>query len=47
MALLMYEDVRTSGSPRATLLDFMESAYQAGAKTAGWNIEDFKTQVAG
>ena len=30
MALLMYEDVRTSVSPRETLLDFMESAYQAG-----------------
>ncbi|HEX6710272.1 MAG TPA: DUF5996 family protein [Rubrobacter sp.] len=46
MALLMYEDVRRSNSPRETLLDFMESAYQAGAKTAGWNIKDLKTQAA-
>ena len=46
MALLMYEDVRTSNSPRETVLDFMESAYQAGAKTAGWDMEDFKTQAA-
>lgn len=47
MALLMYEDVRKSESPRETLLDFMESAYQAGAKTAGWDIEDFRTDHAG
>jgi hypothetical protein len=47
MALLMYEDLRTGDSPKETLLDFMESAYQAGAKTAGWDIEDFKTEPAG
>jgi hypothetical protein len=47
MALLMYEDVRTSDSPREILLDFMESAYQAGTKTAGWDIEAFKTAHAG
>jgi len=46
MALLMYEDVRKSDSPRETLLDFMESAYQAGAKSASWDIEDFKTEHA-
>lgn len=46
MALLMYEDVRTNDSPKETLLDFMESAYMAGARTAGWNIEDFRTQAA-
>jgi hypothetical protein len=43
MALLMYEDVRKSESPRETMLDFLESAYQAGAKTAGWNVEAFQT----
>lgn len=32
MALLMYEDVRTSEDPEQTLLDFLGSAYQAGAK---------------
>jgi hypothetical protein len=47
MALLMYEDVRTSASPRETLLDFMESAYRAGTKTAGWDIENFRTAHAG
>ncbi|HZY57206.1 MAG TPA: DUF5996 family protein, partial [Rubrobacteraceae bacterium] len=44
MALLMYEEVRKSDSPKATLLEFMESAYQAGAKTADWDIEDFRAR---
>lgn len=43
-AILSYEAVRNSDSPRQTLLEFMESAYRAGAKTAGWDIEDFSTQ---
>jgi hypothetical protein len=42
MALLMYEDVRRSDSPRETLLRFLESAYQAGAKTANWDAEAFR-----
>jgi Family of unknown function (DUF5996) len=42
-ALLSYEEVRTSASPKETLLEFMESAYQAGAKSAGWDIEAFRT----
>ena len=40
MANLSYEAVRTSNDPRSTLLEFLESSYQAGAKTAGWNIEE-------
>jgi hypothetical protein len=35
--VLMYEDVRTSPSPRQTLLDFLQSTYEAGANLAGWN----------
>ena len=46
-ALLMYEDVRRSASPRETLLNFLESASQAGAKTAGWDVEDLRTEPAG
>jgi hypothetical protein len=42
MALLMYDDVRGSGDPRSMILEFLESAYQAGAKRAGWSIEDFQ-----
>jgi hypothetical protein len=26
----------------AALLEFLESAYQAGAKGAGWDIEEFR-----
>jgi hypothetical protein len=42
-ALLTYEEVRNSASPTKTLLEFMESAYQAGAKSAGWDIEALRT----
>jgi hypothetical protein len=38
-ALLTYEEVRKSSSPTKSLLGFMESAYQAGAESAGWDIE--------
>ena len=37
MALLSYEAVRASQDPRACLLGFLESAYQAGATLAGWD----------
>lgn len=37
MALLPYDDVRTARDPRATLLAFLQSAYDAGASTAGWD----------
>jgi len=42
MALLLYEEVRKAESPRADVLDFLESAYQAGANRAGWDQETFK-----
>jgi hypothetical protein len=42
MALLMYDDVRKANSPRTTLLEFMESAYQAGARTAGGDVENLR-----
>ena len=38
MALLMYDDVRSSENPESVVLDFLESAYQAGAKRANWPI---------
>lgn len=43
-AMLPYEAVRNSGSPRDTLLEFMQNAYLAGTRTADWDIEDFSTQ---
>ena len=42
-ALLNYEEVRNSSSPTETLLGFMESAYEAGAKSAGWDIVALRT----
>ena len=41
-AFLAYEEVRNSGSPRQTLLDFGQSAYEAGARTAGWDLKAFR-----
>ena len=42
-ALLAYEEVRDSRSPRETLLEFLQSTYEAGAKTADWDMEVFQT----
>lgn len=41
-AILMYEEVRKSESPRETLLEFLESAYLAGANTANWDTEELR-----
>jgi hypothetical protein len=40
---LMYDEMRKALSPKTALLEFMESAYEAGARTAGWDIEGFRT----
>jgi hypothetical protein len=37
MFLLPYEEVRRTSSPRATLLDFLQSTYEAAANLAHWN----------
>ena len=34
---LLYDDVRNSADPRATLLDFLQSSYEAAATRAGWD----------
>jgi len=38
MAIITYEAIRTNENPRQALLAFLESAYQAGAKLANWDI---------
>ena len=43
LALLSYEEVRTSAPARATLLDFLDSAYQAGAEAAGWDRRELSS----
>lgn len=44
MAILMYDDVRNSDNPRKMILEFLESAYLAGAKSAGWDVEKFELE---
>lgn len=39
MAILKYGDLQKAMDPRGALLNFLESAYQAGAKKAGWDID--------
>ena len=41
LAILRYDDVRALSDPHATVLDFYESAYQAGARRAGWDIDRY------
>jgi hypothetical protein len=40
LALLPYEAVRTAPDPKAALLAFLESAYEAGAGASGWDADD-------
>jgi len=40
--LLMYDDVRRAPSPRQTLLDFLQSTYEAGANLAHWDRKDLE-----
>ncbi|MCL5744991.1 MAG: DUF5996 family protein [Acidobacteria bacterium] len=35
--VLMYDEVRRCGSPRAALMEFLESTYAAGAELAHWD----------
>src|SRR5262249_50621234 len=35
--LLAYDDVRKSASPESTLMDFLQSTYEAGANSAKWD----------
>ena len=39
LAILRYDDARAEADPRAAVLAFYESAYQAGARRAGWDVE--------
>jgi Family of unknown function (DUF5996) len=39
LAVLRYDDARTERESRAAVLDFYQSAYQAGARLAGWDVE--------
>jgi hypothetical protein len=43
MALLGYDQVRAAHDPRSTLLGFLQSAYDAGVRTAGWDGEELSS----
>jgi hypothetical protein len=45
LAILPYEEVRTSDDPRRVLLAFCESAYEAGARLAGWDTTAFTSSA--
>jgi hypothetical protein len=40
LALLMYDDVRATENPREVVLEFLESAYQAGGRRANWPLNE-------
>lgn len=40
--VLMYDAVRTSGSPRNQLLEFLQSTYEAGARLGQWDRESLE-----
>lgn len=44
--LLMYDDVRLSSSPKATLLEFLQSTYDAGASLGNWNRGELERHAA-
>jgi hypothetical protein len=43
LAVLPYDDVRAAADPRSTLLEFLQSTYEAGAGLAGWDLDDTRT----
>ncbi|MCB0723703.1 MAG: hypothetical protein KDC73_03305 [Ignavibacteriae bacterium] len=44
MAIYKYGDLLQESDPRRSLLSFLESTYDAGAKLADWDVEKFKVR---
>ena len=44
LAVLPYEAIRTALDPRTTLLAFCQSAYETGARLAGWDTTSFESR---
>lgn len=44
LAILNYADMRESANPEKALMEFLESAYNAGAYLAGWDMDFMKTR---
>jgi Family of unknown function (DUF5996) len=45
-ARIAYEDIRVADSPREALLGFLQSSYEAGARTAGWPMDELLSSWA-
>jgi len=45
MAILMYDDIRNSDNPKQAIMDFLESAYLAGVKLAGWDTNKLELKT--
>ncbi len=43
---LMYDDVRRASSPKAALMEFLQSTYEAGARLGNWNREELERPAA-
>ena len=43
--ILPYDDVRAAESPRAVLLEFLQSTYEAGANRAGWDRAELEREA--
>jgi hypothetical protein len=43
---LMYDDVRKASSPKAALLEFLQTTYDAGASLGKWNREELERPAA-
>jgi len=43
---LMYDDVRTAASPKAALLEFLQSTYDAAASLGKWNRDELERPAA-
>jgi hypothetical protein len=45
LALLSYDEVRRAPEPRRRLLGFLQSAYEAGVSSAGWDAADLASSA--
>ena len=43
--LLMYDEVRKASSPKETLLDFLQSTYEAGATLGNWDRASLERSI--
>ena len=43
---LMYDDVRYASTPKAALMEFLQSTYVAGARLGNWNREELERPAA-